>query len=155
MSKKHFKLTNSDLFESPGKLMIFIAVFVTVILCAVILIQYDLNSKKASPDVVELESSKTDLIQDYVDQIKIILNEFLTKKNGQEFKTQQSYSVLISQVVVRVMNLTVPVDYKDFHLELVVLLDKEKQNITEDGSMGKELETGWNEFLNSHGWLID
>lgn len=152
---KHFKLTNSDLFESPGKLMVFIAVFVTVILCAVILIQYDLNSKKASPCVVELESSKTDLTQDYVDQIKIILNEFLTKKNEQEFKTQQSYSILISQIMARVMNLTVPVDYKDFHLKLVVLLDKEKQNIAEDGSVGEELEIGWNEFLSENQWIAD
>lgn len=151
---KHFKLTDSDLFESPTKLAIFIAVFVTVILCTLVLIQLDINNRTTSVEVANQQAEQVDLVEDYKSGMKVVLNNFLLQRTEEEFEIVENYQNLVNQTLEKVLNLRVPADYKEFHLKLVVLLDKEIQNI-EDGGLGKELEVEWNELLSSYTWLSE
>ncbi len=156
---KHFKLTDSDLshiFKSPIKLAIFIAVFATVILCVVILIQLDLKSQnniKRTENFQNKIQSQTSPVKNYQTNVKKILDDFLSQRTQEEFKNPKNYKNLASQTLKKILNLTVPADYKEFHLRLVVLLDKEIQNCLKSGSMNKELEKRWNKLLSEYSWL--
>lgn len=154
---KHFKLTDTDLFQSPVKLAIFVAVFVTVILCTVILIQLDM--KDGGINLAEVFHKKQPVIalsDNYQNQVSQILNDYLLIRNGQEFNQSEFCQNSVNQTVVKILDLKVPVDYKEFHLKLVVLLDKESKNCAEQDEMTKgELGEEWDELLDSYNWLTN
>ena len=158
MPKNHFKLEDSnlgDIFHSPSKLTIFIAVFVVIVSCTIVLIKIDMHNMTAPAKSAKLSDEKNLLIQSYTNEVKSAVNNFLAKRADNGFADQQAYADLINQTVGKILNLTVPVDYKEFHLKLVVLLDKESQNVNKNGSLGNGLEKEWNEFLNEYGWVIN
>ncbi len=158
MSKKHFKLTDKDIhhiFNSPSKIAIFVAVFVTIVLCVFVLIQMDLKTSKKSVQILsQAEQTKSDaqavMIDNYKKEVKNILSKYLLQRKKKEFSASKACQSLVNQTVEQVLNLTVPVDYKEFHLKLVVLLDKENKNCSTGAG---ELDEEWKELLNEYEWL--
>ena len=153
MPNKNFKLSDEDpthIFDSHKKIAIFVAIFITVILCVVILLLVDENNKKSKNNFVENAQKKVELINEYKKEVKQIIKDFLVKRDLDEFKTKEDYQNFISSTLKNVLNLKVSVEFKDFHLNLVILLDKEIQN---DGDLSAELEDEWNKLLDENSWI--
>ncbi|MBU4360799.1 hypothetical protein KKA66_03045 [Patescibacteria group bacterium] len=146
---KHFKVSDENthhLIQHPGKLILFVAVFVTIILCVVILIQQD---SKQNQEIIKQEEIKKESVQienSYTDQVKIILQNYLDARSAEDFNCAQQVNSTVSQV----LNLTVPIHLKEFHLELVVLLDKENANCE---TQSEDLDSEWQDFLDKYDWL--
>lgn len=155
----HFKLTDQDLshiFNTPGKLTLFVAVFVTVILCTLILIQMDLQREEKSVQILsQADQIKRDnqlvMIENYEKETRQILNSYLQKRTEPKFASPETCQSLVNQTITQVLNLIVPVDYKEFHLQLVVLLDKENQACLE----GDKLDEEWSGLLEKYVWLSE
>lgn len=153
----HFRFTESDLshiFQSPGKIALFVAVFVTTILCTLVLIQMDLQREEKSVQILsqadQIERDKQMvMVENYEKETREILNNYLLQRTKPEFAKPEACQSLFNQTVEQVLNLVVPADYKEFHLQLVILLDKESQDCLE----GDKLDEEWKELLEEYEWL--
>ncbi len=150
---KHFKMSDESshhIFNHHHKIAIFIAVFVTIILCVIILIQLNLkqenNQQIKQTEQIATEQKKVELQNNYENEVKTILNNYLNLRIAEEFDCKSE----VSSTVNKILNLVVPVEYKKFHLELVVLLDKENANCETGFDV---LDNEWELFLKKYEWL--
>ena len=143
---QHFKFSDEDVthvFNSPSKLAIFVGVFVTIIICVVILVTLDLNKKRQSKQEIQVN-----LVEEYSSQAGEILNTFLVDRKKDEFLENDFCQQTIDSTASQILNLIVPTDYKEFHLKLVILLDQEMKNCEEkDEKILQELDLSWEELI--------
>ena len=145
------------IFKQTHKIAIFVAVFATVLLSVGILVwlgnktndvQYaHLVAKKSQPTLKVVDQAQ--LISEHKKNIKQILAKYLMRRKEVKTNCQQ----LIGLTVQQVLNLTVPTDFKGFHLKLVVLLDKENSICNKTGKFDENLDSEWKVLLGNYNWL--
>lgn len=156
---KNFRLTDAELthfFASPLRFAVFIAVFVTIILCVAVLIQVELlnNKKVTNLEIIkQLTISQTDIELQYKQSVKGILNEYLQQRTQESFFNSATCIQFINSTVNKILGLTVSPSYKDFHLKLIVIFDQENKNCGTSEKINKELEKSWSDLLNKYNWL--
>jgi hypothetical protein len=128
---KHFKMTDeiSEFFSSHKKIAIFVAVFLTIVLCMVILVINDkrIENKNTNYLVVNEKVSSNE----YKIEAKQILEDFLQGEKSQEITLEN------------LLNLKVPAEYKDFHLDAVIYLESKKD------------AESWSRMTEKYGWLVN
>lgn len=143
---KHFKMSDGvdDFFSSHKKIAVFVAVFITIILCVIVLVVIDNNKNSSSSSLVNQKKISAN-IDEYKQGMKTILGNF----RGSEI-TQES----INSTLEDILNLRVPIDYKEFHLDAVIYLEKESDvlngNIAKDDAIAK-----WSEIVKKYNWLLE
>ena len=146
---KHFKMSDeiSDFFSSHKKIAVFIAVFITIILCVIVLVIIDNSNKKNFV-----------FDQKFLDKQIKIESGFAYKKNMElileDFRSQEISEESINSTLEDVLNLRVPNDYKEFHLDVVIYLEKENDvlngNIAKDDAIAK-----WSEIVKKYNLLVE
>lgn len=138
--------SSHHIFNHNHKIAIFVAVFVTIILCAIILIQQDSGKTQNTINKIQEKTEVIELENNYSSQVKVILQNYLDARSSENFNCLQEVNLTVTDV----LNLTVPLHLKAFHLELVILLDKEKNNCE---TQSQDLDDDWEIFLNKYDWL--
>lgn len=157
---RHFRLTEKDashLLRSPGKVALFVALALTVFLCLFFIVRSankannnlvlpennSLNVNQiALPDVNEYKTAVREIVTNYLDKTKLTKDTSSCQKN-------------VSDNVNKILNLTVPLELKVFHLRLVVLLDQENKlclNFS-DKATKEKITDGWQKLLDEYTWL--
>jgi len=139
--------SSHHLFYHHHKIAIFIAVFVTIILCVIILIQIDFKQNNLdNAEQVIAEQKKQESENNYSSQVKSVLQNYLDLRSQENFNCE----IQVPKTVTQILNLTVPLHLKVFHLELIILLDKEKNNCQ---TQSQNLDLDWQNFLDKNPWL--
>ena len=146
-----FKMTEKNvscLFSSRNGLTLLLIVFVVIVLCMAILTQLDRKNKDIQQPVLEKDNEKiTQELEQYPNLVKdIIIAHQSNQKSNNYLKTTtcQNY---VDDALDKVLDLRVPNEYKEFHLKLVILLDKER---TLCGQTDLNLNLEWEEFLSAY-----
>ena len=73
-------------------------------------------------------------------------------QNYLDLRSQENFNceIQVPKTVTQILNLTVPLHLKVFHLELIILLDKEKNNCQ---TQSQNLDLDWQNFLDKNPWL--
>ncbi len=153
---QHFKLTDKNvhhIFQSPKKLALFVAVFVTVILCAVIVAIYT-NPNKGLDNLIGPQQKIIALKNDYEKEFKEVLNTFLKERERENFVKEDFCRATVTQTINKILDLTVPLEYKELQLSAVILLDKESQDCPAGkNQLKEELAEEWEKIKESYSWL--
>ncbi len=153
---KHFKFSEdklSDNFDDHKKVAVWVGVFLILILCAVILIFIDWQEQKQNLNASQEELNKNQNVlaikENYEKEAKKIIEDYTALRDTQEMLVEHTCLVKVDYTLEKVFALVVPTEYKDFHLALVILLDKEKQACADYTQEKDELDGEWEEFINS------
>ena len=151
---QHFKLSDKNshhLITHPNKLAILIAVFIVIIICVLILIQIDAKNNLGWFKTKPIKN--TEKLQNYPTEAKTILNDYLLRRANDDFKETEVCQGAVSETLNKFLALTLPAMYKEFHLAVVVILDKESQKCENYLPAKNELDQAWQKLLTSYAWL--
>jgi len=153
---KHFKMSDeiSEFMTSHKKIAILIAVFATLILCAIIFIIFVPEKRSlilSNPN--EENKIQADLNLRYQEALTPILQEYWQNYQTETFFKEPTCQTIINSTVNKVLNLTVPFKYKEFHLNLVVLLSQDEKSC-EEKIISNKTTNNWQNFFSSNSWLI-
>ena len=151
---KHFKLTEKNLshiFEDHKKIAVWVAVFLVLILCVIILLFVDSENRviKFSEDGENKIKNVLAIKENYEKQIKQILSNYIAIRESSEMLNKEYCKESVQKVFNDVLNLTVPVEYKDLHLRLVILLDKENLACGDYQHEKDKLNKEWEKIINT------
>ena len=156
-SNKNFKMSDKvqseNIFSSPGKIALVIAIFLTILLCAFLILKYSGSEKNNI--LINNESAKhsQELIQKYQKEYKIAIKDFLAVRENPDFVSSSEVCLDITQQTInKVLNLIVPVNYKELHLQTVILFDKEISKCQNKNF--ENLSTEWNKILENNSWIL-
>ena len=157
---RHFRMTEKDvghLLRSPGKIAFLIAIGLTIILCLFFIVR---GTDKDNSIVLPMDNSLSDNqvslpnVDEYKKIVKEVVANYLKEREiiNESFACQKN----VSEVVNKILNLTVPLELKVFHLNLVVLLDQDNQLcLTALGNKAAKEEAinKWQKLSDEYTWL--
>lgn len=159
---KHFKITEKDashVFSVKKNFLIFVLVMFIIFLSAFILI---LNNKKYYKNELIIAEEKSlkenqdtiSLKEKYQSEVKKDVLEYLEKRKTFAPDNESFCQETIRTMVEKIMQLVVPTEFKKFHLELVVAMDKESGYcLLENGFTTPEANLIWDELKVQNPWL--
>ncbi len=162
---KHFKLSDKGLHKFISKksnLAIILLVFILMIVFVVVIAQN--NGLQTSKDNTiqpnnniqnSSNSNKNQIkqvnLQEYQKQLNQLVNQYL---NLRLTHTQENTCSNLESLLHSLLDLRVPLEYKDLHLNLVVLMDGEIE-LCKQGELENidNLSQKWYDLLKQHSWL--
>lgn len=161
--KRHtnFRFSDQDkthIFGTPGKILFLVSVFLILVICVLFITQIkqpvnqNLSSNNSNPAIDDTNNSVT--LSDYESPTREIISQYLVDRETAEFSQSKFCEEKTNQALTRILNLRVPAEHKDFHLQTVVLLDKENKNcLTSDPEVEQNLNQSWQNLLENFNWL--
>lgn len=159
---QHFKMTDTNVshfFCSPKKMAILIAVAMIVCICALVIFFNDKKTPQQSLVVPEEKSfnenqDNANLNEKYQIEAKKIVSEYLEQRKNFNNENDNTCQNVIKKTAEKVMQLVVPAEFKKFHLELVVALDKENEYcLIKNGFKEPVTNSLWDELKLKNDWL--
>jgi predicted PurR-regulated permease PerM len=148
---KHFKFSLTEFHNLfSHNFRFFIYTLLTIFLLLFIGLVFNLNSRLVhiTSQVQNIhqiinQENKTIILSNYESESKEILNTFLNSNQACQERAQKALE--------QTLELIVPSEHKDFHLELVILLDKTLTNC--ENGLEVNSNKDWQNLLKSATWV--
>lgn len=160
---RHFRMTEKDfehIFSSGKKMAILIFVALVVCLCVVLLLISEKTNNNNESVVVADEKSfmenqdSINLKEKYQMEVRKIILKYLEQRKELKGNDLSNCQIIVKQTVEQIMQLVVPAEFKKFHLELVIAMDKENNDcLDKDSWESPEVKEFWDEFKQQNLWL--
>ncbi|HPA25336.1 MAG TPA: hypothetical protein PLK76_01075 [bacterium] len=158
---QHFKMTERDVshfFSSRKNIAIFVAVVITVCFSSWFLINNDKTSNYqiVVPAEKSFKENQDDvsLKEKYQTEVKKIVLDYLEQRKNIAKNDLDNCQTIIKQTAEKIMQLMVPAEFKKFHLELVIAVDKENNYCVDPKVFANpESNVVWDELKLQNVWL--
>lgn len=157
---QHFKMTDDNvhhLLNHPGKLAFFVAVFLTVLICAALIACWQKTNIKDFPQIFqkkELPKNQEELKSAYQSIATQTISNYWQQR-GQLIKNKELCLKTLNETASNLLNLIVTKEFKELQLKLIILLDNDKNTCQANkSSWPSETTASWQKILNQYPWLI-
>lgn len=156
---QHFKMSDEHAHHfvtRPHKLALLIGIFLTIVLCVAVIVFLNHKNQNNVSNSVPAEIPPVDqsvLTNLYKNNLTVIVQNYLSAWSTIDTDAQACLS-LVNTSATQVLNLTVPKDFKELQLKLIIILDQQKtycQALTE--STATIVQNDWQKILTDYLWL--